>query len=51
MQNQSIDKTAAPIEYLFDTWGGKKSAGKWFISPAFDFTTLSTLEVNASTLR
>ncbi|MDF5711034.1 MAG: hypothetical protein PUP90_26025 [Nostoc sp. S4] len=41
MQNQSIDKTADPIVPLYDTWGGKKSAGSWCIDPPFDFTNLS----------
>lgn len=47
MHNQSIDKTVPPIEPLNDTWGGKKSAGKWFIVPPFDFTNLSIQLVNA----
>lgn len=47
MHNQSINKIAAPIEPLYDTWAGKKSAGSWCIDPPIDFTNLSTQEVNA----
>ncbi|MEH2068046.1 MAG: hypothetical protein V7K47_07750 [Nostoc sp.] len=47
MHNQSIDKTADPIVPLYDTWGGKKSAGRWCIVLPFDFTSLSTQFVNA----
>ncbi|WP_138504658.1 hypothetical protein [Nostoc sp. PA-18-2419] len=42
MHNQSIDKIADPIVPLYDTWGGKKSAGRWCIVLPFDFTSLST---------
>ena len=47
MQNQPINKTAAPIAPLNDTWAGKKSAGSWCIVLPFDFTSLSIPEVNA----
>lgn len=46
MQHQPIDKTAASIAPLHDTWGWKKYAGTWGITPPFNFTTLSTQEVN-----
>ncbi|MEH1905553.1 MAG: hypothetical protein V7L04_30290 [Nostoc sp.] len=46
MHNQSINKIAAPIKPLNDTWAGKKSAGKWFIVPPFDFTNLSTSDAS-----
>ncbi|MEH2243025.1 hypothetical protein [Nostoc sp.] len=46
MHNQSIDKTVPPIEPLNDTWGGKKDAGSWGVTPSFDFTNLSIQSVN-----
>jgi hypothetical protein len=47
MENEMLNKIAPPIEPLYDTWGGKKDAGSWCIAPSFDFTSLSTEEVNA----
>ncbi|MEH2243027.1 hypothetical protein [Nostoc sp.] len=47
MPNQLIDKTAAIVIPLLDTWAGKKSAGSWGVTPPFDFTSLSIQSVNA----
>lgn len=47
MNNEILNKIAPPIEPLYDTWGRKKDAGSWCIAPSFEFTSLSTQEVNA----
>lgn len=47
MRNKQFEGTTPLIEPLYDTWGGKKYAGSWCIAPSFDFTSLSTQEVNA----
>jgi hypothetical protein len=47
MQDQSINKALDPVTPLYDTWGGKKYAGSWMIELSFNFTPLSTLEINS----
>ncbi len=48
MQSKPLDKTAAPIEPLNDTWGTRGSGDNyWAITSPFDFTNISTQQVNA----
>lgn len=48
MSNQPIDKTTDRIQPLNDTWGIKGSDDNyWGITSSFDFTSISTPEVNA----
>ena len=46
MQIKSSVQTAPSIEPLQKTWEIKQDAGTWGITPSFDFTSLSTQQVN-----
>ncbi len=48
LQNQPIDKTTDIIQPLNDTWGFKGADDNfWGITSSFDFTSISTQELNA----
>ncbi len=46
MEIQSHIQTKPSVKPLQTTWGLKQDAGVWSITPSFDFTSLSTQQVN-----
>ncbi|MEM7590156.1 MAG: hypothetical protein AAF383_01300 [Cyanobacteria bacterium P01_A01_bin.83] len=45
--NYVIDKNLPVIEPLYDTWGGKKSAGYWGLDGELEWRDFSAQEINA----